>query len=94
MLIDRFAGAFSCHFNQAKWRDVTDFTAVFVGLEGGFQGHFHLAAVCGIVHIDEIKNKNATHVAQAKLPGYLIDGFKVGLNDGVGQTFSFSTKLA
>ena len=44
---------------------MTDFTAVLIGLEGSLKRNFHLTAVCCVVHVNKVKDKNAAHVTQA-----------------------------
>ena len=65
MLIDSLAGALSGHLNQAQRRDMTDFTAILIGLECSLKCNFHLTAVCCVAHVDQVEDKNSAHVTQA-----------------------------
>src|SRR5207253_2441415 len=54
-----------------------------VFLEGLLQGGQNLLTIAAFLHVNEVHDDDAAEVAQANLADDLLDGFEIGLDDGV-----------
>ncbi len=74
--------ALAAHLQQAEFADGAELHAGTVLAQGVAQAVFHLAAVLGFFHVDEVDHDQATQVAQAHLAGHFVGGFQVGAGRG------------
>ena len=74
--------ALAAHFHQAKLADGAKLHAGTVLAQGIAQAVFHILAVAGLFHVDEVDHDQATQVAQAHLAGHFISGFQIGAGGG------------
>ncbi|KAG1250365.1 hypothetical protein G6F65_018766 [Rhizopus arrhizus] len=70
--------ALARHLHQAKRREVVDGGLGMVAGQRLFQRAQHLAAMLGIVHVDEVDDDDAAQVAQPQLPRHRLCGLQVG----------------
>ncbi|KAF4531234.1 hypothetical protein B566_EDAN019292 [Ephemera danica] len=76
------AQALAAHFEQPKLADGAELHAGAVVAQGVAQAVFHLAAVLGLLHVDEVHDDQAAQVAQAHLAGDFVGRFQVGAGGG------------
>ena len=69
--------------HQAEFAERQDGVACFVALHFFAHDIEQLFAVFGFLHVDEVNNDDATHVAQPQLAGYLLGRLDVYLQGGV-----------
>ena len=78
------AQALARHFHEAEVGDAAHLDAGAVVLQRFLQATLDIADVVLVLHVDEVDDDEAGHVAQAELAGDLVGGLKVGL---VGRLF-------
>ncbi len=77
------AQALAAHFHQAEARDATDLDAGAIVLQRLLHRLLDLPDVGAIVHVDEVDDDEAGHVAQAQLARDLVRGLEVGRGRGL-----------
>ena len=80
-LLEVAAGALAGDLDQAELGDLEDARAGAVPGQLLLEPLEHLAAVLGILHVDEVHDEDAAEVAQADLPGDLGDRLEVRRED-------------
>ena len=73
----------AAHLHQAEARDAADLDARAIVLERVLHRLLDLADVGAVLHVDEVDDDEAGHVAQAQLAGDLVRGLEVGRGRGL-----------
>ncbi len=77
------AQALAAHFHQAEAGDAAHLDTRAVVLERFLHRLLDLADVGAVLHVDEVDDDEARHVAQTKLAGDFLRGFEVGGDGGL-----------
>src|SRR5579859_551943 len=80
---ERLLGAFARDADEAELVERERFRRRFVLIERLLERAENFFAIAALFHVDEVHDDDAAEVAQANLPDDLLDGFEVGLDDGV-----------
>ncbi len=77
------AQALAAHLHQAEGRDAADLDAGAIVLQRLLHRLLDLTDVRSVLHVDEVDDDEAGHVAQAQLAGDLVRGLEVGRGRGL-----------
>ena len=72
------AQTLTAHFHQSKAGNTTDLNAGAIMLQRFFHCTLDFAGVRMMLHIDEVDDDKAGHIAQAQLTGNLARSFQIG----------------
>src|SRR5215467_1815708 len=81
--LERLLGALAGDADESEFVEGKGLGGRLVLLESELQRGENFFAVAALFHVDEVDNDDAAEVAQADLPDDFLDGFEVGLDDGV-----------
>src|SRR5437588_11013818 len=80
---ERLLGALAGDANETEFVEGKCFRRRLVLLQGLLQGLQDFFAVAALFHVDEVHDDDAAEIAEANLTDDFLDGFEVGLDDGV-----------
>src|SRR2546422_7997285 len=81
--LESLLGALAGDGHQAEFVEGKHLGRGAVGFEGGVERGHDLLAVAALLHVNEVHDDDAAEVAQTDLPDDFLDGFEIGLDDGV-----------
>ena len=83
------AQTLAAHFHQTKAGNTADLNTGTVVLQRFLHRALDFAGVRMMLHVDEVDDDKASHVAQAQLTGNLAGGFQIGGKRGLFNAMFF-----